>query len=60
MTVAGTPKRVTQLKLSKGYSERGLTGVIPEQLGSLAKLQELLVLTGNQLMGAIPAEARAS
>ena len=54
--VTGTPKRVTRLHLPKRVgNDRILTGVIPEQLGSLAKLAHL-VLVGNQLTGAIPAE----
>ena len=46
----GTPKRVVELSLRN----RGLTGVIPTQLGSLINLQGLS-LGGNQLTGEIPA-----
>ena len=48
--VDGTPKRVVELSLRN----RGLTGVIPTQLGSLINLQGLS-LGGNQLTGEIPA-----
>ena len=51
ITVAGSPPRVTELKLP----EKGLTGEIPKELGSLANL-ESLSLWGNQLTGEIPAE----
>ena len=50
VTVGGTPTRVTALY--RPYS--GLNGVIPAELGNLAKLEEL-TLTGNQLSGRIPA-----
>ena len=50
--VGGTPKRVRGLSLEDG----GLTGEIPKELGSLANLQELVPLGGNQLTGEIPTE----
>ena len=51
VTVGGRPTRVTELYFS--YS--GLNGVIPAEMGDLAKLEKL-ALTGNQLSGSIPAE----
>ena len=51
VTVDGTPLRVTVLSLL-GW---GLTGEIPEELGTLSNLQSL-VLSGNQLTGEIPEE----
>ena len=51
ITVAGSPPRVTELKLP----EKGLTGEIPKELGSLANLLDL-DLGGNQLTGEIPKE----
>ncbi len=51
VTVGETSKRVTELSLG----ERGLTGEIPTELGSLANLH-FLNLSENQLMGEIPAE----
>ena len=46
---SSTPRRVTQIRLSRV----GLSGGIPEELGQLASLQELL-LSDNQLSGGIP------
>lgn len=51
VTVGGTPRRVTELRLEN----KGLTGTIPPELGSLASLQGL-VLDDNQLTGTIPSE----
>ena len=49
VTVAGTPRRVTSLNLG----EKGLTGRIPAELGSLIYLENLF-LTRNELTGIIP------
>ena len=49
--VDGTPSRVQGLDLG----EMGLMGEVPEALGRLTGLKEL-VLAGNQLTGCIPAE----
>ena len=49
VTVEGTPKRVTKLKLAN----KGLTGMIPEDLEKLDALTELR-LSGNSLTGCIP------
>ena len=51
VTLGGTPARVTQLSLH----DRGLTGVIPRELGNLSN-QTTLSLWGNQLTGPIPTE----
>ena len=51
VTVGGSPLRATKLRLS----DKGLTGEIPSELGSLANLEELY-LWGNELTGTIPAE----
>ena len=51
VTVGGSPLRATKLQLS----DKGLTGELPSELGSLANLEELY-LWGNELTGAIPAE----
>ncbi len=51
ITLEGTPQRVIRLS----FSRRGLSGVIPAELGSLAKLQ-FLYLDDNQLTGEIPPE----
>ncbi len=51
VTVEGTPSRVTELAL---YT-RGLSGVIPSELGDLTALERLL-LTSNELTGTIPTE----
>ena len=51
VTVGGTPQRVIDLSLE----DKGLTGLIPPELGNLAYLQ-YLVLHSNQLTGPIPAE----
>ncbi len=51
VTLGGSPLRITELLLP----EKGLTGEIPEGLGSLTNLVEL-VLWGNELRGEIPAE----
>ena len=51
VTMGGSPLRVTKIRLS----DKGLTGEIPSELGSLANLQ-VLHLTRNQLTGPIPAE----
>ena len=48
---AGSPFRVTELNLNN----RGLTGEVPGELGSLSSLVKL-ILFGNDLSGAIPAE----
>ena len=50
VTVAGEPPRVTELALSL----RGLTGIMPPQLGDLDALVQL-DLSGNRLTGMIPA-----
>ena len=49
VTVAGTPKRITRLKLAN----EGLTGIIPHDLATLTGLTELK-LAGNTLTGCIP------
>ncbi len=49
ITVAGTPKRVTKVKLAN----KSLTGSIPEDLVGLDALTELK-LSGNSLTGCIP------
>ncbi len=49
ITVAGTPKRVTKVKLAN----KSLTGSIPEDLADLDGLTELK-LAGNSLTGCIP------
>ena len=49
VTVEGTPQRVTKLKLAN----KGLTGMIPEDLEKLDALTELR-LSGNSLTGCIP------
>ena len=49
MTIAGTPQRVTKLKLTN----KSLTGAIPERLSDLDGLNELK-LSGNSLTGCIP------
>ena len=51
VAISGTPKRVTRLDLGR----KGLTGVIPPDLGGLAELENL-DLDDNQLSGLIPAE----
>ena len=51
VTVSGTPKRVTALRLDS----RSLTGVIPWELGSLSELTHLGLHT-NALTGVIPPE----
>ena len=51
ITVAGTPPRVTRLDLAS----KSLTGKIPEELGDLIELTEL-VLRFNRLAGKIPEE----
>ncbi len=51
VTVAGTPKRVTNLNLGA----LGLTGTIPAELGLLTGLRGLW-LSGNQLTGPLPTE----
>ena len=51
ITVSGTPRRVTQLYLFN----RGLTGTIPAELGSLTGLTQL-TLVDSQLTGTIPSE----
>ena len=51
VTVEGTPERVTRLRLIN----RGLTGTVPPELGSLANLEGLF-LNNNQLTGQIPPE----
>ena len=51
ITLEGTPQRVIRLS----FYRRGLSGVIPAELGSLAKLQ-FLYLDDNQLTGEIPPE----
>ena len=49
ITVSGSPKRVTHLTLD----QRGLSGKIPPELGSLTELR-VLSLSDNQLLGSIP------
>ena len=49
VTIAGTPKRVTKLKLAN----KSLTGTIPGRLADLGGLVELK-LSGNALTGCIP------
>ena len=49
VTLGGTPRRVTQLRLEN----RGLNGNIPAELGNLAGL-ERLELGSNRLTGSIP------
>ena len=51
ITLAGTPARVTKVKLHK----KGLSGQIPADLGRLGNLEELWLYT-NALSGTIPAE----
>ena len=51
VTLGGSPLRVIKLQLPN----KGLTGEIPTELGSLANLQELW-LGGNQLTGEVPTE----
>ena len=51
VTVEGTPKRVTELRLPS----QGLKGIIPTQIGKLTGLK-VLDLSGNQLTGAIPTQ----
>ena len=51
ITVAGTPARVTELRLPR----KSLTGSIPAELGNLSALLKLR-LNGNRLTGAIPLE----
>ena len=51
VTVGGSTKRVTQIELD----DKGLSGEIPAELGSLANL-EVLSLDDNQLSGEIPSE----
>ncbi len=51
VTASGTPRRVTGLDLLN----KGLTGEIPTELGSLSNLQ-VLKLNGNQLTGEIPTQ----
>ena len=53
VTVAGTPQRVTKLKLAS----EGLTGTIPASLAGLTGLNELK-LAGNTLTGCIPVALR--
>ncbi len=51
ITLAGTPRRVTKVKLHK----KGLSGQIPANLGSLDMLEELWLYV-NDLSGSIPPE----
>ena len=51
VTVGGKPQRVTRLYLG----DKGLTGMIPPELGNLANLR-YLYLHDNQLTGSIPPE----
>lgn len=51
ITVAGTPARVTELRLPR----KSLTGSIPAEQGHLSALVKLR-LNGNRLTGAIPLE----
>ena len=54
ITVAGTPSRVTKVKLAN----KSLTGTIPEDLTRLDALTEIK-LAGNTLTGCIPAGLRS-
>ncbi len=54
VTVAGTPQRVTKLKLAN----KSLTGTIPAALAKLTGLNELK-LAGNTLTGCIPLALKA-
>ncbi len=54
VTVAGTPQRVTKLKLAN----KSLTGTIPAALAGLTELNELK-LAGNNLTGCIPLALKA-
>ena len=49
ITVSGSPKRVTVLELESN----GLTGILPEEMGNLDKLQTLY-LSGNSFTGCVP------
>ena len=51
ITLGGSPKRVTKVKLQK----KGLSGQIPAEIGSLEMLEELWLYT-NELSGTIPPE----
>ncbi len=54
VTVSGTPRRVTGLDLRN----RGLTGTIPPELGSLPPTLATLHLAGNAFTGCVPERLR--
>ena len=54
VTVSGTPRRVTELDLRN----RGLTGSIPPELGSLPPTLATLYLAGNAFTGCVPERLR--
>ena len=54
VSVSGTPRRVTGLDLRN----RGLTGSIPPELGSLPPTLATLYLAGNALTGCVPERLR--
>ena len=54
VTVSGTPRRVTGLDLR----DRGLTGSIPPELGSLPPTLVAVWLTGNAFTGCVPERLR--
>ena len=54
VTVSGTPRRVTGLDLRN----RGLTGIIPPNLGRLPPTLAQLLLAGNAFTGCVPERLR--
>ena len=54
VTVSGTPRRVTGLDLRN----RGLTGTIPPELGSLPPTLSTVYLAGNAFTGCVPERLR--